>query len=203
MKLSRVRTIAALTCGGVIAVPLLTGCNSDDKAAPSGAPADTVSAGVGGGNNVKKSSGAPLPASKGGPAVCRADQLKAEIQEQDSDTASTGIATLILTNRSSADCVIPAGWVPIGHGGPRYTALASTRVRYPGGGQNVTLRPKTSVFAGMKWRTSPACTQATHLGVAWWGSWIPAGYAGDKGLLLCDSLTLGTIQPTMNGTNFR
>jgi hypothetical protein len=134
-----------------------------------------------------------------------AAELRADLQVQNSNSVEKGIGILILTNRSGHSCFIPAGWAPIGTGGQNnYTPLPATRTNYPGSGSDITLRAGNSAFAGMKWHTGTGCGATSGLGVAWNSSWIPVRYLGLNGNRppICDSLVLGTIQPTMNGVNF-
>ncbi|GAA4493969.1 hypothetical protein GCM10023191_032330 [Actinoallomurus oryzae] len=124
------------------------------------------------------------------------------------EEAEQAIATLTLTNRSGESCSLPAGWALIGKGGQHnYAVIPSTRLSYPGAGRTITLRPGSSAFAGTKWHTEKGCPggATSGLGVAWHSSWIPLSYHGlDDGYQppICDSITLGTLQPTMNGVNF-
>jgi hypothetical protein len=134
-----------------------------------------------------------------------AGQLHAELQVQTSNSEEKGLGTLSLTNRSGESCFLPAGWTPIGSGGPHeYTQIPARRTAYPGGGTTITRHPGTSAFAGMRWHTGTGCGTTTDLGVAWHSSWIPLTYLGLNGRRppICDSLVLGTLQPTRNGVNF-
>lgn len=212
MELKRMRTIAALVCGGGMAAIALTGCDISGNATassgstttqPSSPPSDN-SGGTGHAGGSNSSAGrSTSPVGMSAPS-CMATHLKAEIQTQNSNSEEKGIATLILTNKSSETCVIPAGWAPIGTGAPDYQPLPATRTNYPGPGMSITLRPGRSVFAGMKWHTGPNCGVTSGIGVSWHSSWIPADYSGLGGQKppICDSLTLGTIQPSMEGVNF-
>ena len=203
MQFMHLRTTAALACGGGLIALALTGCNASGKASTASAANGTHD----------KTAGAAYT-SQGDTPSCMASELNAELQLQSPDSSSSeeeaekATATLILTNRSGETCYLAAGWTPLGKGGRNnYTAIPSTRVSYPGAGTTITLRPGRSAFAGTKWHTTKGCPGGTTdgLGVAWHSSWIPLTYHGlDDGYQppICDSLTLGTLQPTMNGVNF-
>ncbi|MEV0407060.1 DUF4232 domain-containing protein [Actinoallomurus sp. NPDC050550] len=196
----------------------LTGCNIDSKVS-------TSSGSTASGSSAKAAPAAPgthdgkataANAGQGDTPSCMASELNADLQLQDPGlngleaemAAEKATATLTITNRSSETCYLPAGWTPLGKGGQNnYTAIPATQVSYPGPGMTITLRPGRSAFAGTKWHTTKGCPGGTtdDLGVAWHSTWIPLTYHGlDDGYQppLCDSLTLGTLQPTMNGVNF-
>jgi hypothetical protein len=189
----------------------LTGCNGGgDTSAPSGSPQSSHSTASAGAVSSKSEGtrgnggGTPYAGRSDAPG-CMAAELRAELQVQTSNSEEKGIGTLILTNRSNHSCLLPAGWAPIGTGGPHdYTPLPATRTEYPGSGRNITLRAGGSAFAGMRWHTGSGCGTTSGLGVAWHSSWIPLRYVGLNGNEppICDSLVLGTLQPTMNGVNF-
>jgi hypothetical protein len=110
---------------------------------------------------------------------------------------------LILTHYRGHSCLIPAGWAPIGDRGPNnYVPFPGTRTNYPGAGRSIALAAGRSVYAGMKWHTGNCGT--TDIAVAWGNSWIPIKFQGLNGHKppICDSLVLGTIQPSMEGVNF-
>ncbi|GAA0349882.1 DUF4232 domain-containing protein [Actinoallomurus spadix] len=210
MPFKRLRTTAALACGGGMIALALTGCNADDKeAAPAASSASTNTTSAA--NGTPDQQAAAYTGQSDTPS-CMASELKADLQLQDpganESEAEKAIATLILTNRSGETCYLPAGWAPLGKGGRNnYTAIPATRVSYPGAGMRITLRPGRSAFAGTKWHTTKGCPGGTTdgLGVAWHSTWIPLTYHGlDDGYQppICDSLTLGTLQPAMNGVNF-
>jgi hypothetical protein len=205
MQFKHLRTSAVLACGTGMVALALTGCNADTKAA---SPAKTTSVA-----NISHDQGvAAAYAPQGGTPSCMGSELNAVLQIQppqgSEEEAEKATATLILTNRSGETCYLPAGWVPLGKGGRNnYTAFPRTLVSYPGPGQIITLRPGTSAFEGTKWHTTKGCPGGTtwNLGAAWHSTWIPVTYKGlDDGYKppICDSLTLGTLQPTMNGVNF-
>lgn len=211
MELKRLRITAALACGGGIIALTTTGCNvsgnlsSSSSSQSSASPTPVGSASSAGGSAKSKGGGTtPVGHSNEDTPRCMAAELRAEIQVQNSMSEERGNGTLILTNRSNHRCLIPAGWAPIGTGGPDYTPLPVTRTNYPGPGMNITLGSGRSVFAGMKWHTGPDCGTTSGLGVAWNSSWIPVRYLGLDGQRppICDSLVLGTMQPAMQGVNF-
>ncbi|MCO6005373.1 DUF4232 domain-containing protein [Actinoallomurus purpureus] len=212
MQFKRLRTTAALACGGGMIALALTGCNADGTASvASSSSAKTAPAA----NSTHDQKSAAYTGQSDTPS-CMASELKADLQLQDPESngleaelkAEKAAATLILTNRSGEICYLPAGWTPLGKGGQNnYTAIPATQVSYPGAGTRITLRPGRSAFAGTKWHTTKGCPGGTtdDLGVAWHSTWIPLTYHGlDDGYQppICDSLTLGTLQPTMNGVNF-
>ena len=210
MQLKRLRAVAALACGGGMAALALTGCNSggalssSSSSSDSPQPSSTPSA-VGSAKSVGDTGRKATSSGQGDTPSCMAGQLHADLQIQSSNSEEKGIGTLILTNRSGESCYLQAGWAPIGTGGRNaYTPLPATRTNYPGSGSTITLRPGTSAFAGMRWHTGTGCGTTTGLGVAWHSTWIPLTYLGLDGHRppICDSLVLGTIQPTRNGVNF-
>jgi Protein of unknown function (DUF4232) len=212
MQFKNLRTAAALACGGGMIALALTGCNADGKASAASGSSGKMSSSANSAGDQK----AAANTSHGDTPSCMGSELNAELQLQDpglndlgSETAAEkAIATLILTNRSSETCYLPAGWTPLGKGGQNnYTAIPATQMNYPGAGTTITLRPGRSAFAGTKWHTTKGCPGGTtdDLGVAWHSTWIPLTYHGlDDGYQppICDSLVLGTLQPTMNGVNF-
>lgn len=208
MQFKNLRTTAALACGGGMIALALTGCNADGTASTASGSTKTTAAA----NSSRDKGPGAAHTGQGDTPQCMASELNPELQLQppnsNEEEAEKAIATLILTNRSGETCYLPAGWVPIGKGGQNnYTAIPSTRVNYPGTGRTITLRPGTSAFAGTKWHTTKGCPGGTTdgLGVAWGATWTPLTYHGlDDGYQppICDSLTLGTLQPTMNGVNF-
>ncbi|MGH3381156.1 MAG: DUF4232 domain-containing protein [Actinoallomurus sp.] len=209
MEFKRLRIITILACGGGMAALALTGCDANGKlsssaasSSPDSSRSPSVAASVKSGGD---KGGKTRSAGQSDTPSCMAGQLHADLRVQNSNSEEKGIGTLILTNRSGESCFIPAGWAPIGTGGRNnYTPLPATRTNYPGSGRTITLRPGTSAFAGMRWHTGTGCGTTTGLGVAWNSSWIPLTYVGLGGRRppICDSLVLGTIQPTMNGVNF-
>lgn len=209
MKLKRLHTTAVLAGGGGMIALALTGCNFNDNASPSPDSSRSSSSTASAGAVSSKRDGAhagrtPYTGRSDTPS-CMAAELRAELQVQTSNSEEKGIGTLILTNRSNHSCLLPAGWAPIGTGGPNnYTPLPATRADYPGSGRNITLRAGGSAFARMKWHTASGCGTTSGLGVAWHSSWIPLRYSGLNGNRppICDSVVLGTLQPTMNGVNF-
>ncbi|MCO5994855.1 hypothetical protein [Actinoallomurus rhizosphaericola] len=216
MKLKRLRSAVVLACGGGLVALSVTGCNVGgdkpkppfDAEQPSSSPTASSSASSTGssGGNAGGTTGHTTTASNSGTMpTCMAAELRADLQVQNSNSEEKGIGMLILTNRSNHQCLIPAGWAPIGAGGPDYRPLPATRQNYPGRGRTIALRAGNSVFAGMKWHTGPDCGGVTSgLGVAWNSSWIPLTYSGDSGQKppICDSIVLGTIQPITDGVNF-
>lgn len=216
MELKRLRTTAGLACGGGLIALALVGCRASGKAAassdsppapsastaPSTAPSTASPAGA---RPSRPASEPTTPAAQSDTPSCMAAELRADLQVQTSNSEAKGIGTLILTNRSNHSCRLPAGWAPIGIGGPNnYRSLPATRTEYPGPGRDITLRAGRSAFAGMKWHTAADCGTTSGLGVAWHSSWIPLRYLGLNGNRppICDYLVLGTIQPTMNSVNF-
>ncbi|MFB9835458.1 DUF4232 domain-containing protein [Actinoallomurus acaciae] len=186
---------------------VLTGCNTDGKASTaSGSSAKTAPAA----HDTHGKKAEVAYAGQGETPSCMASELKADLQLQPprSEQSEKVIATLILTNRSGESCYLPAGWALLGKGGKyNYTTIPATRVSYPGAGRTITLRPGGSAFAGTRWHFEKGCPGGITdgFGVAWHSSWIPLTYHGlDDGYQppICDSLTLGTLQPTMNGVNF-
>lgn len=133
-----------------------------------------------------------------------AAQLRADLQVRTSMSDQEGKGTLILTNRAGESCVLPAGWAPIGAGAPEYQTLPATLTRYPRGGQTIILGPSRSAYAGMKWHTASGCGNTSGLGVAWHSSWIPLRFVGLNGNKppICDSLVIGTLQPSKEGVDF-
>jgi hypothetical protein len=214
LKPKRLRAATVLACGGAMVTVALTGCKAEvggGSAAPStsaNSSAQPSSSGSGQASSGTSGSGggggSKAPVGQTGAARCLSTELRADIQAQESHSEEEGFGTLILTNKSGRTCLIPSGWAPIGSGGPNYQALTATRENYPGPGTNITLRSGRSVFAGLKWRTSPDCGATSGLGVSWYNSWIPVRYLGGPTGKppICDSLSLGTIQPIMNGVNF-
>ncbi|MCO6000175.1 DUF4232 domain-containing protein [Actinoallomurus rhizosphaericola] len=216
MQFKNLRTTAALACGVGMAALALTGCNVDGKvSAASGPSAQTAPSSSATGSAATGTHNGKAVAAhpdQGDTPSCMASELNAELQIQDPgsnrEEAEKAIATLTLTNRSGETCYLPAGWTPLGKGGRNnYTAIPATQVSYPGPGMTITLRPGRSAFAGIKWHTTKGCPGGVTdgLGVAWHSTWIPLTYHGlDDGYQppICDSLTLGTLQPTMNGVNF-
>lgn len=214
MDLTHVRTIAALTCGGGLITLALTGCHynatsaSSSGSSPSASPSTaspkpaaakpdhaTASHGTGGGT---------ADTGHGDTPGCMAAELRADLQTQTSNSEAKGIGTLILTNRTHHSCLIPAGWAPIGIGGPNeYRPLPATLTNYPRSGRAITLGAGRSAYAGMRWHTAAGCT-TSGLGVAWHSSWIPLRFLSLNGRRapICDFLVLGTLQPTMSGVNF-
>lgn len=212
MQFKHLRTTAALACGGGMIALALTGCNADGKASTAAGTSGSAEKTTPAANSTPDKKAGAADAGQGDTPSCMASELKGDLQLQpprsNEEEAEKAIATLILTNRSGETCYLPAGWTPLGKGGQNdYTAIPATRVSYPGAGQTITLRPGTSAFAGTKWHTTKGCPGGTTsgLGVAWHSTWIPLTYHGlDDGYQppICDSLTLGTLQPTMNGVNF-
>lgn len=211
MQLKHLRTTGVLACGSGMFALALTGCNFNGVSASSNSPQSSSSSATPAGLP-SPASGSPksgtkrdtTPTGQGDTPSCMAAELHAELQVQNSNSEEKGIGTLILSNRSGHSCLIPAGWAPIGTGGPNYTPLSATRTNYPGNGRTITLLAGGSAFAGMKWHTGTDCGTTSGLGVAWHSSWIPVTYLGLDGNRppICDSLVLGTLQPTMNGVNF-
>jgi hypothetical protein len=226
MQFKRLRTIGALACGGGMIALALTGCNanasasgsSDSPPSSSGSAAPEQSTSPTSDSNPTAPTTAPttapstggeptMPASQGNTPTCPAADMHADLLIQNSNSVDKGIGTLTLTHMTHTghSCLIPAGWAPIGTGGPNnYPPLPATRTNYPGTGRNIILPAGQSVYAGMKWHTGTGCGTTTGLGVAWGSSWIPIQYHGLNGHTppICDSLVLGTIQPTMDGVNF-
>jgi hypothetical protein len=212
LKPKSLRTATVLACGGAMVALALTGCKAEvggGSAAPttsanSSAQPSSNGSGQASGGTSGSGGGSKAPVGQTGAARCLSTELRADIQAQESHSEEEGFGTLILTNKSGRTCLIPSGWAPIGSGGPNYQALTATRENYPGPGTNITLRSGRSVFAGLKWRTSPDCGATSGLGVSWYNSWIPVRYLGGPTGKppICDSLSLGTIQPIMNGVNF-
>jgi hypothetical protein len=222
MQFKRLRTIGALACGGGMIAIALTGCNANVSASRSSDSSGSSSSSAAPGQSTSPTSASTpdnnptnpstgrvptMPAGQGNTPTCLAADMHADLLIQNSNSVEKGIGTLALTHmtHTGRSCLIPAGWAPIGTGGPNnYTPLPATRTNYPGTGRNITLPAGQSVYAGMKWHTSTGCGTTTGLGVAWGNSWIPIQYHGLNGNKppICDSLVLGTIQPTMNGVNF-
>ena len=206
MQFKRLRTIGALACGGGMIALALTGCNANASASGS---SDSPRSSSGTNNPTTPSTGREptMPAGQGNTPACLAADMHADLLIQNSNSVDKGIGTLALTHmtHTGRSCLISAGWAPIGTGGPNnYTPLPATRTNYPGSGRAITLPAGGSAFAGMKWHTGTGCGTTSGLGVAWHSSWIPVTYLGLNGHRppICDSLVLGTIQPTMNGVNF-
>ncbi|GAA4509168.1 hypothetical protein GCM10023191_069990 [Actinoallomurus oryzae] len=212
MQFTNLRRAAAIACGGGMIALAMTACNADNNASK----ASNSSGAAGKASSVANSThdkgpGAAYAGQDDTPA-CGASELRGYLQLQDSgsEQGDEAIATLTLTHAdwASESCYLPAGWVPIGKGGPHdYTAVPSTRVNYPGPGMTITLRPGGSAFAGIKWHTEKGCPggATSDLGFAWGATWVPLTYSGlDDGYQppICDDVTLGTLQPTMNGVNF-
>ncbi|MCW2859984.1 MAG: hypothetical protein JWP48_1692 [Actinoallomurus sp.] len=208
MQFKRLRTIGALACGGGMIALALTGCN--DNAGASGSSDSPPSSS---GSATPEQSTSPttpstgraptMPAGQGNTPTCLAPDMHADLLIQHSNSADKGIGTLVLTNTGHR-CLIPAGWAPIGTRGPHnYMPFPAKRTNYPGTGRSIVLSARRSVYAGMKWHTGTGCG-TTDLGVAWGSSWIPIKYQGLNGHKppICDSLVLGTIQPSMEGVNF-
>jgi hypothetical protein len=207
MQLKRLRTTGVLAFGGGMIALTLTACNSNGASASSASPQSSSSSAAPAGLPSSASGSAKsgtTSTGQGDTPSCMAAELHAELQVQNSNSEEKGIGTLILTNRSAHSCLIPAGWAPIGTGEPNYASLPAVRTNYPGSGSTITLRAGTSAFAGMKWHTGTGCGTTSGLGVAWHSSWIALTYLGLNGHRppICDSLVLGTLQPTMNGVNF-
>ncbi|NKZ05567.1 DUF4232 domain-containing protein [Actinomadura latina] len=138
---------------------------------------------------------------------CTAAQLRADMQEQPSDSEEKVLATLMLTNTSGRTCMVPAGWAPLGlggAGGPYYSSAEGARENYPGPGVNITVRPGRTVFAGLRYGTSPDCPTAGGWAVSWQGSWLPVNASWQNGPReMCPgTLSQGTLQPSMNGVNY-
>ncbi|GAA4619214.1 hypothetical protein GCM10023195_86780 [Actinoallomurus liliacearum] len=220
MQFKNLRTTAALAFGVGMAALALTGCNIDGNVSTSSGssaqPAPSSSATASAANGTHDGKTAAARTDQGDTPSCMGSELEADLQLQDpglnglgaETEAEKAIATLTITNRSSETCYLPAGWTPLGKGGRNnYTAIPASQVSYPGAGTTITLRPGRSAFAGTKWHTTKGCPGGVTdgLGVAWHSTWIPLTYHGlDDGYQppICDSLTLGTLQPTMNGVNF-
>lgn len=214
MQFKRLRTTATIACGSGMIALALTGCNDNgDKASASpGSPSSVAT------TPVSNSSHSPVPATKTGQGnqsetpSCMASELDGVLQLQppagNEEEAEKATATLILTNRSSESCTLPAGFTPLGKGGRNnYTAIPSHNVNYPGAGMTIKLHPHGAAYAGTKWFTTKGCPGGVTdgLGAAWHSSWIPLTYRGmSDGYKppLCSNLTIGTLQPAMNGVNF-
>jgi Protein of unknown function (DUF4232) len=204
MNLTRLRTTAPLAGAGMAALAL-TGCHVNDGASASSNSSPSrsrtvASAGPASQHHVVKShgSGDIADAGTGDTPACMAAELRADLQIQTSNSEAKGIGTLILTNRSRHRCRVPAGWAPIGTGGPHeYTAFPATRTSYPDRGRPLTLRAGHSAYAAMRWHTAADCGNTSGLGVAWHSSWIPLRYHPLNGRKapICDVLVLGTLQP--------
>jgi hypothetical protein len=203
MNLTRTRTTVTLAGAGMTALAL-SACHASGASTASGSspsPSRTVAAA--GKSSTKDhaakshdTDGAP-DAGSGGTPDCMAGQLRADLRIRTSNSEAKGIGTLVLTNRSEQACHIPAGWAPIGSGGPHeYTPIPATRTSYPDRGQPLTLHPGDSAYAGMRWHTDAGCT-SSGLGVAWHASWIPLTYHALNGRKapICDHLVIGTLQP--------
>ncbi|TDB92439.1 DUF4232 domain-containing protein [Actinomadura sp. 7K534] len=139
--------------------------------------------------------------------VCLPGQLIAELHEQPSDSEEKVLAILTLSNRSTADCVLPGGWAPLGQGGgggPHYAAVEGAREAHPNPGMRITLRPGATAYAGLKWGTSPECPSADGWAVSWHGSWLPAevSWRGGQRDICPGTLTQGTLQPSPNTVNY-
>jgi hypothetical protein len=208
MELTRLRTAATLACGGGMISLALTGCNVNDGAAASSnsSPvANRSAASAGPSSSAREGATSSHGTAHSDTPGCMAGELRADLQVQTSNSEAKGIGTLTLTNRSHQSCRIPAGWVPIGTGGPHnYKPLPATLTSYPGSGRAITLRAGHSAFAGMRWHTTADCGTTSGLGVAWHSSWIPLKYRSLNGRRppICDNLVLGTLQPTADGVNF-
>lgn len=207
MNLTRSRTTVTLTGAGMAALTL-TACHTGGSAASASPPSPSRTVAAAGSSPTKDQpakshpakSHAPLyapDAGSGGTPGCMAGELRADLQVRTSNSEAKGVGTLILTNRSHQSCHIPAGWAPIGSGGPNdYTSIRATLTSYPDRGQPLTLHPGDSAYAAMRWHTAPGCT-TSGLGVAWHSSWIPLSYHSLNGRKapICDYLVLGTLQP--------
>ncbi|MFC4909067.1 DUF4232 domain-containing protein [Actinomadura gamaensis] len=215
MKPRTVRKSVTLV-GGVAAVAVaLAGCG-DTKAGSkaSGASSDvTASPGASTGAATPGKAGpetAPThvkEGERGGTAAhCESAALGAEFQRQPWSGRGHVFATLILTNRSAKPCTLAAGWATFGKGaGGKFTELRTTRAEMPGEGSTITLKPGTSAFEGVKYDATDGCPSIGGFGVRLRGGWIDVRTPGRRAPIpLCpDSFTAGTIQPAMNGVNFR
>ena len=193
------RTTVTLATAGMSALAL-GACRADDGASTASdsppSPSHTVAAA--GSSSTKHDTAKSHHTGSGGTPDCMAGQLRADLRIRTSNSEAKGVGTLVLTNRSHESCHIPAGWAPIGSGGPHeYTAIHATRTGYPDRGQPMTLHAGDSAYAAMRWHTGPGCGNTSGLGVAWHGSWIPLKYHPLNGRTapICDYLVIGTLQP--------
>lgn len=203
MNPARVRTTAVLAGGGIAALAL-TACQANDASpAAASSPSRTVAAAgkapaVQHHTDKGRATDDAPDAGQAGTPGCMAGQLRADLRIRTSNSEAKGVGTLVLTNRSHESCHIPAGWAPIGNGGPHeYKALPATRTSYPDRGQPLTLHAGDKAYAGMRWHTEPGCGNTSGLGVAWHSSWIPLTYHALNGRKapICDVLVIGTLQP--------
>ncbi|TDC66442.1 DUF4232 domain-containing protein [Actinomadura sp. GC306] len=209
------RSIVALAGAGLALTLSVTGCSFDFSV---GEPEPTAAEP---GTGLEPEEAGPLEGSSPGgdePAsspraggyetpVCLAGQLIAEVHEQPSDSAEKVLAILTLSNRSTADCVLPKGWAPIGQGGgggPYYAPVEGARDPHPNAGMRITLGPGATAYAGLKWATSPQCPSAGGWAVSWRGSWLPAEvtWQAEQRDICPGSFTQGTLQPSPNAVNY-
>ncbi|GAA1878171.1 DUF4232 domain-containing protein [Actinomadura bangladeshensis] len=206
------RSLLALAGAGLALALSVTGCrvsahvgDVEPTAGPNAGTGETPGTGTSPG----ASPGDERPAAQAPAAAarCTAAQLRAEMQEQQSDSEEKVLATLMLTNKSGETCLIPAGWAPLGlggAGGPYYSSAEGARENHPGPGVNITLRPGRTVFAGLRYGTSPDCPSAGGWAVSWRGGWVPVDASWQNGPReMCPgTLSQGTLQPSMNGVNY-
>ncbi|GAA1224540.1 hypothetical protein GCM10009665_13490 [Kitasatospora nipponensis] len=116
--------------------------------AGSSAPSAVASAAASGAATGGKAS--PSAAGSGAAAAsdrCHTGDLKADVQIQ-----AAGLALVALTNKSTHSCTVH-GY--LGYGGLQADnsplTVATARVPFPGPAVDVTLKPGTSAFSGLKW----------------------------------------------------
>ncbi|MEV4257182.1 DUF4232 domain-containing protein [Spirillospora sp. NPDC049652] len=215
MKPRTVRMSVTLAGGAAAVAVALAGCG-DTKAGSTASGTSKVTtspdASQGPGTTGGKATPETVPShvkageTGGAAARCKAAELRAGWQRQPGGKDGHVVATLILTNKSARACTLAPGWATFGKGTPgRYQQLRTTQVKMPGAGTTITLKPGTSAFEGVKYDATPGCPSIGGFGVKVHDGWNEVSGPGARGPLpLCpDSFTAGTIQPTMNGVNFR
>ncbi|MGW2377519.1 DUF4232 domain-containing protein [Kitasatospora sp. NPDC001683] len=221
MHVRRPTRLLAASAAALAAAVLLTACNDDAGAGALPAPTVTVT-GVapaqptGAGRTATGKATVP-GATPTGPmatqpvgARCRADELAVTVQLQEA-----GSAMVLLTVKGDRSCTL-FGYP--GYGGLRADNSADPlpvkREPYPGAPTAVTLTPKTTAFAGLKWnscdKADPSCHVITGLQLTPPDETkqVTTEVLGLDGkpvtqlLVSAQGLTTGSLQPSNQGVVF-
>lgn len=192
-------------------------CDHKTPAAPApagSAPAATAEPSASTSTSTGVSSGAKPTSSAQASARCHTGELKADLQIQPDHPGS---AMVLLTNKGTRTCTL---YGYLGYDGLRADNsalhLPTNRVAHPGAPIEVTLKPQTTAFSGLKWtwcdKVSPSCDsvatvvvtppdETTQLTATVLGT---DGKPLDREMLAVSraGFTVGSLQPSNQGVVF-